>query len=281
VSTPKPIFTLDRTPPFAKILPMPRCRFTFTALFSAFLLVTGCERSAPDPPSRSHVPLATNGPALTAALRSRDPETRVAASQLIAVNSIAADPSELIRGLDDSNPKVRRHCAVALGRLRTTTAVRPLFPLLQDNNWFVRAETAAALGRIGDPRAAGWLLQLLDDSDPYVRLCAGSALRDVTTESHRVMLLRAFARAKPLAQPNIAIALAKLGEPVALESLISATQTNDVTFRRRVTEALGDYAAPAVINSLTLLLADTNATVREEEAARALERATNKSATSQ
>ena len=259
---------------------MPRCRFSFIALFSAFLLVTGCERSVPDSPAGSHVPLVTNGPALTAALRSRDPGTRVAAAQLIAVSTIAVEPAELIRALGDSNPNVRRHCAVALGRLRAATAVRPLFPLLQDENWFVRAEAAAALGRIGDPRAAGWLLQLLNDADPYVRLCAGSALRDVTAESHRAMLLQAFAHANPLAQPNIAIALAKLGEPLALELLISATQTNDVTFRRRVTEALGDYAAPAVTNALTLLLADGNDGVREE-AARALLRVKNKPAMSQ
>jgi len=155
-----------------------------------------------------------------------------------------------------------------------------LFPLLQDENWFVRAEAAAALGRIGDPRAAGWLLQLLNDADPYVRLCSGSALRDVTAETHRAMLLQAFAHANPLARPNIAIALAKLGEPLALELLISATQTNDVTFRRRVTEALGDYAAPVVTNTLTLLLADGNDGVREE-AARALLRVKNKPAMSQ
>ena len=226
------------------------------------------------------MPLATNGPALTAALRSRNPEIRVAAAQWIAVNAVVVEPSVLIRALDDSNPNVRRHCAVALGRLQAEAAVRPLFPLLKDENWFVRAEAAAALGRIGDPRAAGWLLQMLNDPDPYVRLCAGSALREVTTESHRPMLLQAFARAQPTALPNIAIALAKLGEPVALESLISATQTNDITFRRRVTEALGDYPATSVTNALTLLLADGNASVREE-AERALKRAQNRSATGQ
>jgi len=270
-----PIFTLDQLPLFAKIMPMPRCSFSFTVLFSVFLLVTGCERSRSDSSTGYHEPLATNGPALTVALRSRDSEARVAAAQLIAVNTVDVDSADLIRALDDSNPNVRRHCAMALGRRRVAMAVRPLFPLLKDDNWFVRAEAAAALGRIGDPRAAGWLLQLLNDSDPYVRLCAGSALREVTTESHRALLLQAFAHANPLTLPDIAIALAKLGEPVALESLISATQTNDVIFRRRVTAALGDYTTPAVTNTLTLLLADPNAGVREE-AARALDRVKSK-----
>jgi len=252
---------------------MPRRRFSISALLSVLLLVTGCERSTPTPSARGAAVLATNGPALTDALRNRDPVTRAAAAQLIAATSITVDPKVLIRALDDGDPNVRRHCAVALGRMRAQEAIKPLFRLLQDDNWFVRAEAAAALGRIGDPRAAGWLLQLLNDSDAYVRLCAGTALREVTTESHREMLLHAFARATPVAKPSIAIALARLQEPVVLPLLTSSTQTNDVVLRRRLTEALGDYPAPAVTNTLTLLLTDANDGVRQE-AARALRRST-------
>src|SRR5258706_214449 len=97
---------------------MRRCSLSFTVLFSVFLLVTGCERSVPDSSAGYHVSLATNGPALAAALRSRDPETRVVAAQLIAMNAIDMDPAVMNRALDDSNPNVRRHCAMALGRLR-------------------------------------------------------------------------------------------------------------------------------------------------------------------
>jgi len=214
--------------------------------------------------------LATNGPALTGALRNRDPQTRAEAARLIAVNSVAVDPSALVRGLDDSNPDVRGHCATALGKMRTQSALRPLFLLLQDRNWYVRAEAATALGRIGDPRVAGWLLQALNDDDPYVRLCVSTALREVTTESHRVMLLKAFGRAKSTA-PAIALALAKLHEPIALDQLISVAQTNDVVLRRQATEALGDYSSPAVTNILTTLLTDPDDGVKRE-AARALER---------
>jgi HEAT repeat protein len=246
-------------------------RRSFTAFLFALLLTTGCERSAPGPGARDSVTLATNGPSLTTALRCRDPEIRDAAAQLIVQNAIAVDPRELIRALDDSNPAVRRHCAKALGNMRTHEAVKPLFLLLQDHDWFVRAEAAMALGHIGDPRAVGWLLQMLNDGDAYVRLCAGTALRDVTAESHRPVLLQAFGRAKSVAKPNIAIALAKLREPVTLDLLISVSQTNDVTLRRRATEALGDYPPAVVTNTLTLLLVDADQGVRQE-AARALHR---------
>jgi HEAT repeat protein len=201
---------------------------------------------------------------LAAALRNRNPEIRAVAAQLIASSSLPVDSKALIRTLDDSDPNVRRHCAVALGRMRAQDAIRPLFQLLQDSNWFVRAEAAAALGRIGDSRAAGWLLQLLNDSDAYVRLCASTALREVAVESNRPMLLHAYERATPMAKPNIAMALAKLREPVVLAPLISVTETNDATLRRRAVEALGDYPSGLVSNRLSQLLNDADETVRQE-----------------
>jgi HEAT repeat protein len=248
---------------------VPRRNFTFLLL--ALFLVAGCDRPSSTPSSRSPVTIATNGPALAAGLGNRDPEIRAVAAQLIASSSFPIDPKALTRALNDSNPNVRRHCAVALGRMRAKEAIRPLFQLLQDSDWFVRAEAAAALGRIGDPRAVGWLLQLLNDGDPYVRLCAGAALREVTVESSRQMLLHAYERATSMTKPNIAIALAKLREPMVLAPLISVTQTNDVTLRRRAVEALGDYPFGGVSNTLSQLLNDADEMVRQE-AAHALER---------
>ena len=128
MSTPKPIFTLDQTPPFAKIMTMPRCMFSFIALLTALLLLTtGCERSAPNSSAVSHVQLATNVSALSAALRSRDPETRVAAAQLIAANTSAwTQPSQFVHSTTPT-PK----CVVTApwrSAARVATAVQPLFP---------------------------------------------------------------------------------------------------------------------------------------------------------
>jgi HEAT repeat protein len=250
---------------------MPRRILNLVALFAGLLLASGCERRHPAGTARVPVTLSTNTTELTAALRSRDPEIREVAAQYIALHSIPVDPSVLIRGLDDSDPNVRRNCAAALGRMRVTEAIRPLFMLLRDDNWYVRAEAASALGQLGDERAVGWLVQLLDDSDPYVRLCAGTALRQLTTDSHRALLLQAYARATPKAKVALAIALAKLKEPVAIDQLISAARTNDVTLRRQTAEALGDYPPAAVTNVLTQMASDPDASVRDE-AIRALQR---------
>jgi HEAT repeat protein len=53
--------------------------------------------------------------------------------------------------------------------------------------------------------------------------------------------------------------------------LTGLAQTNNVTLRRRIAEALGDYAAPNVTNVLTQLLTDVDPNVRGT-AAQALRR---------
>jgi HEAT repeat protein len=230
------------------------------------LLGIGCGPSTPDPIPRHPPPLATNATALTTALRHRVPEARAEAARLIAENNTEVDPAALVLGLDDSNPNVRRYCAMALGRKRVPTAVKPLFLVLRDDDWRVRAEAATALGRIGDARAAAWLVQLLTDGDAYVRFCAGTALRDLVNESHRDMLRKSFARAHPIARPSLAIALGKLAEPVALDTLVNVAQTNDLVLRRYAIEALGHYPAETVSNVLAPLLASEDDDVRAEAA---------------
>ena len=61
-------------------------------------------------------------------------------------------------------------------------------------------------------------------------------------------------------------ALAKLQEPVVLGVLTQMAQTNNATLRRRVAEALGDYTAPNVTNTLSLLRVDADQNVRETAA---------------
>lgn len=214
--------------------------------------------------------LPTDDPALKQALRRRDPEIRAAAAKLIAERSLPIATLELMRGLDDSVPAVRRHCARALGNRRAREALKPLFRLLQDSDWFVRAEACAALGEINDPRAAGWLIQLLNDGDGFVRHTAASALRRVACEVNRNVLVDAFRRADQPAQFSIAVALAKLGDPLAIVPLTDAASSTNNEVRRRAAASLGDFAAAgdvavvaSVTNALARLLADADESVRD------------------
>jgi len=201
---------------------------------------------------------------LTAALTHRDTMVRAGAARLICEQSLPVESAKLINSLGDSDPTVRRYCADSLGHRREATALKPLFQLLGDDNWYVRAKAAESLGELGDPRAAGWLLQLLNENDGLVRWNATVALRQVAAESNRETLRGAFANAKSAKQLAIAIALAKLRDPLAYAPLTNAVNAVDATTRRYVAEALGDFPAAWTTNQLLKLAADANDGVREE-----------------
>ncbi|MCG3147848.1 MAG: hypothetical protein PCFJNLEI_01289 [Verrucomicrobiae bacterium] len=207
---------------------------------------------------------------LDAALHHRDPVIRAGVARLIGDHDLPLPPATLIKALDDSDPGVRRYCAETLGQRRETSALKPLFRLLADDNWYVRATAAAALGQLGDPRAAGWLIQMLGETDALVRLNATVALRQVAHENNHAALRTALAKAKPAQQLPLAMALAKLRDPLALDYLTNSLTVADAAFRRHVAEALGDFP-DATMPALQQLAADPDEGVRHE-AQRVLQR---------
>jgi HEAT repeat protein len=203
-------------------------------------------------------------PLIAQVLRHHDRIVRENAAKFISTQPDASDFHELVRSLDDPDADVRRYCARALGRLGNPSALKPLFRLLSDDNWLVRAEAATALGKIGDGRAIGWLVQLLPDTDGYVRYSATAALYDLATESSRPLLLRAFESAGVANQFGIAIALARLHDPAAVEPLSTAVSNKDVETRRLAARALGECGLAAGTNALEILLRDADSVVREQ-----------------
>ncbi len=197
-------------------------------------------------------------------LRHRDRVVREGAAKLISDHPHANDFHELVRALDDPDFWVRGYRAHALGKVGNPAALKPLFRLLTDDNWFVRAEAAAALGKLGDIRAVGWLVQLLADSDGNVRYSATRALYELATEPARPLLLRALELAAPPQQFDIAIALARIHDPAALKPLADAVQNKDPEVRRLAARSLGECGLAEGTNALTVLLGDTDPTVREQ-----------------
>ncbi|MEQ1573231.1 MAG: HEAT repeat domain-containing protein [Vicinamibacterales bacterium] len=87
-----------------------------------------------------------------------------------------APPSDLIRLLTDSEGRVRRRAALALGRVGLPEAVEPLTGRLGDEEPEIRQMAAFALGVIGDAAARPALLRALADPNPLVQGRAAEAL---------------------------------------------------------------------------------------------------------
>ena len=85
-------------------------------------------------------------------------------------------PSDLIRLLDDMEPRVRRRAALAIGRVGLREGIEPVTRLLQDAEFEVRQMAAFALGLIGDASARPALTMALSDQSPIVQGRAAEAL---------------------------------------------------------------------------------------------------------
>jgi cyclophilin family peptidyl-prolyl cis-trans isomerase len=94
--------------------------------------------------------------------------------------AVAVPPSpivpDLVRLLADSEARIRRRAALAVGRVGLSDGVEPLIALLQDGDPEVRQMAAFALGLIGQARARDSLVTLLDDPSPLVQGSAAEAL---------------------------------------------------------------------------------------------------------
>jgi cyclophilin family peptidyl-prolyl cis-trans isomerase/HEAT repeat protein len=83
---------------------------------------------------------------------------------------------DLTKLLTDSEPRVRRRAALAIGRVGLPAGVEPLVTALSDNDPDVRGMAAFGLGLIGEASAAAPLIKSLTDAAPIVRGRAAEAL---------------------------------------------------------------------------------------------------------
>jgi len=86
-------------------------------------------------------------------------------------------PPDLAPMLADTEARVRRRAALAIGRVGLSEGVDPLLPVLSsDSEPEVRQMAAFALGLIGDRRAKDAVIAALADSSPLVQGSAAEAL---------------------------------------------------------------------------------------------------------
>src|SRR6266542_1555019 len=88
-------------------------------------------------------------------------------------------PIDLTNLLTDSEPRIRRRAALAIGRAGLPAGIQPLTGALSDADPDVREMAAFALGLIGDVVAAPALTNSLSDASPVVRGRAAEALGQI------------------------------------------------------------------------------------------------------
>ncbi len=86
---------------------------------------------------------------------------------------------DLLRLLTDSEGRVRRRAALAVGRVGLPAGIPPLAQLFSDPEPEVRQMAAFSIGLIGDPAGAKALTMALGDSSPLVQGRAAEALAAV------------------------------------------------------------------------------------------------------
>jgi cyclophilin family peptidyl-prolyl cis-trans isomerase/HEAT repeat protein len=86
---------------------------------------------------------------------------------------------DLVKLLADSEGRIRRRAAIAIGRIGLPEGVQPLAGALADSDPQVREMAAFGLGLIGDMAAAAPLTQALADAAPLVRGRAAEALGQI------------------------------------------------------------------------------------------------------
>jgi len=97
-----------------------------------------------------------------------------AANALAKIGQSSVAP--LCAALKADSPVARRNAALALGKIKDSSAVRPLIAALNDENPIVRRNAAKALGEIHDNSAVEPLTAALKDDSPVVRRNATLAL---------------------------------------------------------------------------------------------------------
>ena len=115
--------------------------------------------------------------------------------------------------LRSSDPSVREHAAVSLGRAGDRSAVPALIEVLKDPEKDVRRAAAKALGFIKGPRAVPSLLAALGDTDTNIRLYAAYGLGEIKDPKATAALLRALGDPEWCVRDQAAWALREIGDP--------------------------------------------------------------------
>lgn len=178
--------------------------------------------------------------ALTTLLRDHPrPETRRHAAQALGWIGTPDVNAPLRKALGDTDDTVRGCAAECLGHLGDTSALHALQKLSRDESAWARVRAIYALARLQDESVFDSLYQALRDPSDWVRFHAATGLGELKARRACADLMH-MVRHDPSMQVRraCALALAQIGEEVAIETLVSALADLSDIVREAVDNAL-------------------------------------------
>ena len=124
--------------------------------------------------------------------------------------------------LTDSEPRVRRRAALAIGRVGLPDGIKPLTATLADTDPEVREMAAFALGLIGDVVGAPALTNALADASPIVRGRAAEALGQIDAKERE--------QVDPAARNEVGAAIGRMVAEYARSAAVTSMQPDDQTW---------------------------------------------------
>jgi HEAT repeat protein len=201
-------------------------------------------------------------------LRDGDPVMRATAAEALGEMKGPRVGAALVGALTDRNDAVRLAAVSALADLEERSAVGPLEELLSnDSDPRVRRECANALGNLSLARSLEPLARALADPDADVRRQAANAIEDLDDVTKApAALVRATTSPDLELRRHATKALAHIGDVATVQALAERLSDDDREVRLAAVEGLGEMRVPGAMPGLTRALNDRDPEVRRAAA---------------
>lgn len=199
---------------------------------------------------------------LLAALSAQEPETREAAARALGTYAFPEAEQALMGALEERYIPVRREVVLALGRLRSRTAVDKLFPLLCGEHWEIQTAAGRALAWLPADEALPRLTRLLKQANWWQDRAAVLLALGRTHSETAVPLLAAAVGDRSLT--NYALrALSLNGTEAAEKALIATLASEDWNAQIHAARLLGVARLAGATDQLRELTRSSDPVVAE------------------
>ena|ERR1700733_4418221 len=173
----------------------------------------------------------------------------------------AVDPLIMMLKSDDKDG--RRIAASALGPMQDPRAIDALISAFAERDEVLRRYVATSLGEIGDARAVAALIQALADPDEAVEWNATASLGEIKDSRAILPLAKVLNNLDEQvhSRTEAADALAKIGDPAAVNALIEAATAENNSVKWHAARALLSLDRPAATQFFTESLSQGNIAV--------------------